>query len=134
MKLDLRKAFYQLRITLDDEFKIVFCMRYRYFKYLVISFRLTNTPGMIQSYINDCLCELLDSICIVYLDNILIYSNSYEEHMQHVRQVLLKLRQFGLICKLLKCEFSIKKISFLGYEILSEGVSIDPKCITAILR
>ena len=85
-----------------------------------------------QSYINNCLHELLDSICIVYLDNILIYSNSYEKHVQHVCQVLLKLHQFRLICKLSKCEFSVKKISFLDYEISLEGVSMDSKCITAI--
>ena len=85
-----------------------------------------------QFYINDCLQELLDSIYIVYLDNILIYSNFYKEHVEHVHQVLLKLRQFGLTCKLSKCEFSVKKIFFLSYEISSEGVSIDPKHITTI--
>src|SRR5262245_23382320 len=95
-------------------------------------FRLTNAPGTMQFYINDYLCKLLDKVCIIYLDDILIYSNSYKECVEHVCQVLLKLHQFGLTCKLLKCEFSVKKISFLGYEISSEGVSMDPKHGTAI--
>ena len=85
-----------------------------------------------QFYGNDCLCKLLDNMYIIYLDDILIYSNFYKEHVSHVHQVLLKLQEFRLTCKLLKCEFSVKKISFLDYEILLEGVSIDSKRITAI--
>jgi len=73
-------------------------------------------------------------VCIVYLDDILTYSNTHKEHMSYVYQVLLQLQQFGLTYKLSKYEFSIKKISFLGYEISLEGVSIDSKRITAIVE
>ena len=91
IKLDLCEAFHQLRIALGDEFKTAFCTHYRHFEYLVMPFRLANAPRTMQFYVNDCLCELLDNICIIYLDDILIYSNSYEEHVSHVHQVLTKL-------------------------------------------
>ena len=87
-KLDLRDAFNQLRVALGDEWKTAFRMRYGHFEYLVMPFGLTNAPASMQAYANDCLCNYLDLFCIVYLDDILIYSNMLEEHISHVRQVV----------------------------------------------
>jgi len=85
MKLDLRDAFNQLRVALGDEWKTAFRTRYGYFEYLVMPFGLTNAPASMQAYANDCLHDYLDLFCIVYLDDILIYSNTLEEHISHVR-------------------------------------------------
>ena len=87
-KLDLRDAFNQLRIALGDEWKTAFPTRYSHFEYLVMPFGLTNAPASMQSYVNDCLWDYLDLFCIVYLDDILIYSNTLEEHIIQVCQVL----------------------------------------------
>ena len=131
-KLDLCKAFHQLRMVLGDEYKIAFRTQYGHYEYLVMPFGLTNASGLMQSYVNDCLQEYLDIFCITFVDDILIYLNSYAKHVQHICKVLLKLQQFGLSCKLSKCQFTVKKISFLGYQISVDGIAMDPKRITAI--
>jgi len=95
MKLDLRDAFNQLHIALGNEWKTAFRTRYSPFEYLN---GLTNTPASMQAYANDCLRDYLDLFCIVYLDDILIYSNTLEEHVTHVHQVLTRLREYGLCC------------------------------------
>ena len=97
-------------------------------------FGLTNAPASMQAYANDCLCDYLDLFCIVYLDNILIYSNTLEEHISHVHQVLTRLGEFGLSCKLEKCEFHTSTLSFLGFVISPSGMSMDPDRIAAIVK
>ena len=133
-KLDLRDAFNQLRVALGDEWKTAFRTRYGHFEYLVMPFGLTNAPASMQAYANDCLRDYLDLFCIVYLDDILIYSNTLEEHISHVRQVLTRLREFGLSCKLEKCEFHTSTLSFLGFVISPSGISMDPDRIAAIVE
>jgi len=131
-KLDLRDAFNQLRVALGDEWKTAFRTRYGHFEYLVMPFGLTNAPASMQAYANDCLRDYLDLFCIVYLDDILIYSNTLEEHVVHVRQVLARLHEYGLSCKREKCEFHTSSLSFLGFVISPSGISMDPDRITAI--
>jgi len=89
-------------------------------------------PGSMQAYSNDCLRNFLDLFCIVYLDDILIYSNSLEEHTHHIRQVLACLREHGLSCKLEKVEFHATSLSFLGFVISHDGVSMDPDRVETI--
>jgi len=99
MKLDLRGAFNQLRVALGDEWKTAFRTHYSHFEYLIMPFGPTNAPASMQAYANDCLRDYLDLFCIVYLNDILIYSNTLEEHVSHVHQVLMRLCEFGLSCK-----------------------------------
>ena len=106
-KLDLRDAFNRLRIAMGDEYKTAFRTRYGHFEYNVIPFGLTNAPGSFQAFTNDVIREFLDRFAIVYLDDILIYSNTLEEHIEHVRMVLQKLLDAGLFVKLEKYEFHI---------------------------
>src|SRR5439155_16134980 len=131
-KLDVREAFNRLRIKHGDEFKTAFHTRYGHFEYLVMPFGLCNAPGSFQAYINDVIREFLDKFAVAYLDDILIYSDSLEEHILHVRQVLKKLLEHGLFVKLEKCEFHVQKISFLGFVISPEGISMDPARISTI--
>jgi RNase H-like domain found in reverse transcriptase/Reverse transcriptase (RNA-dependent DNA polymerase)/Integrase zinc binding domain/Chromo (CHRromatin Organisation MOdifier) domain/Integrase core domain len=133
-KLDLRSAFHQLRIAQGDEWKTAFRTRYGHFEYLVMPFGLTNAPASFQAYANDCLREYLDKFCVAYLDDILIYSDSLEEHIQHVRMILQRLRECGLYVKLEKCDFHVQEISFLGFIISPDGVSMDPKRIATIVE
>ena len=90
-KLDLRDAYHRIRIRVGDEWKTAFRTRYGHFEYRVMPFGLTNAPATFQAYINTAMHGLLDEFCIVYLDDILIYSETEEEHRQHVCAVLERL-------------------------------------------
>jgi hypothetical protein len=102
-KIDLQAAYNFLPIALDEEWKTAFRTRYGHFEYLVMPFGLTNAPATFQSYINSALREYLNDFCVAYLDDILIYSKSMEEHVKHVRKVLEKLLEHGLYASLKKC-------------------------------
>ena len=121
-QLDLRDAYHRLRIRKGDEWKTAFRTRYGHFEYQVMPFGLANAPATFQSYINRALSDLLDTCCIVYLDDILIYSRSAEEHVKHVRMVLERLEKFRLYCKLSKCAFHTDTVNFLGFDINPKGI------------
>jgi hypothetical protein len=87
-KLDVPDAYHDLRIAMGDEWKTTFRMKYGLYEYRVMPFGLTNTPASFQRWMNEVLSDYLDVFCIAYLDDILIYSDSLEEHQWHVRQVL----------------------------------------------
>jgi RNase H-like domain found in reverse transcriptase/Reverse transcriptase (RNA-dependent DNA polymerase)/Retroviral aspartyl protease len=124
-QLDLRDAYHRIRIRSGDEWKTAFRTRYGHFEYMVMPFGLANAPATFQSYINRALSDLLDTCCVVYLDDILIYSSSEEEHRNHVRMVLGRLRQFRLYAKLSKCAFGVDTVSFLGFVVSPDGVTME---------
>jgi hypothetical protein len=93
---------------------------------------LTNAPATFQAYINRALSSLVDSICVVYLDDILIYSDSRESHLRHVREVLVRLCRFGLYANPKKCSFFASEMDFLGFIIGQDGIRIDPKRVETI--
>jgi hypothetical protein len=125
-------AYNQLRIVKGDEYKTAFRTRYGHFEYLVMPFGLTNAPASFQAYANDCLHEFLDIFCVVYLDDVLIFSNTLKEHIHHVKKVLSRLREYGLTCKLSKCEFHVTSVSFLGFIISPDGISMEPDQVLAV--
>jgi hypothetical protein len=131
-RLDIQDAYNRLRIAEGDEWKTAFRTRYGHFEYLVMPFGLTNAPATFQAYANDCLRDFLDLFCIVYFDDVLIFSDTLEEHVDHVKRVLSRLRDYGLTCKLKKCEFHATSVSFLGFVISPDGVSMDPDRVEAI--
>jgi transposase InsO family protein len=131
-KLDLKWAYHRIRIRRGDEWKTAFRTRYGHFEYLVMPFGLANAPATFQAYINKTLGELVDTICIVYLDDIIIYSNSVEAHAKHLRDVLSRLRAYGLFCNLKKCEFFTNRVIFLGFVITTDGVEMDPRKVDTI--
>lgn len=132
-QLDLRDAYHRLRIRKGDEWKTAFRTRYGHFEYQVMPFGLANAPATFQSYINRALSDLLDTHCIVYLDDILIYSRSAEEHIKHVRMVLERLEKFRLYCKLSKCTFHTDTVNFLGFVISPKGIKIERSRVDTIL-
>jgi hypothetical protein len=131
--LDLRGAYNLVRIKPGDEWKTAFRTRFGHFEYLVMPFGLTNAPAIFQHMMNDIFRDLLDRFVIVYLDDILIYSNTPAEHEEHVKIVLDRLRKFKLYCKAEKCRFFMDTIPYLGYVISPSGVSMDASKIQAIV-
>jgi transposase InsO family protein len=130
--LDLREAYHRLRIKEGDEWKTAFRTRYGHFEYLVVPFGLTNAPAAFQAYINKALVGLLDVVCIVYLDDILIFSKDEEEHEKHVRLVLERLRQAQLFVNLDKSRFHERQCEYLGYLVTPEGIKLDEKRVKTI--
>src|SRR5258706_11369746 len=106
-KIDLHRYFNQIRIQESDEWKTAFRSYYGLFEFLVMPFGLTNTPATIQRFMNDTLREFLDQFCVVYIDDILIYSKNKKEHWEHVRRILAKLKESGLYASVEKCKFNM---------------------------
>ncbi|KAL0185720.1 hypothetical protein M9458_017390, partial [Cirrhinus mrigala] len=133
-KLDLRSAYNLIRIRAGDEWKTAFSTTSGHYEYRVMPFGLANSPSCFQAFVNDVFRDMLNRWVIVYIDDILIYSNSYSEHVQHVRCVLQRLISHQLFVKEEKCDFHKDKISFLGYIISSEGVAMEEKKVDAVLN
>ena len=104
IKINIREVYYRIRIKLGKEWKTAFRTRFRYYKYIVMLFGLTNVPATIQVLINNILKEYLDRFYIIYLDDILIYSDSIEDYKKYVRLVLKVLQKKKFLIKLKKCE------------------------------
>ena len=102
-KIDLRHAYHLVRIA--EEWKTTFCTHYGSFEWLVVPFGLTNTPATFQRFMNDIFHDLLDVCVVVYLDNILIYSEDMSQHREHVKEVLRILCAHSLYAGAQKCEF-----------------------------
>jgi hypothetical protein len=93
---------------------------------------LSNAPAAFQCFLNTFFVDLLDVYIVVYLDDILVYSDNPANHMDHVREVLRRLREAGLFCKLSKCEFSVTTCEYLGYILSPDGFRMVPDKISAI--
>lgn len=131
-KLDMRGAYNLLRIAKGEEWKTAFRCRYGHFEYQVMPFGLMNAPGTFQAFVNDVLREYLDVFVVVYLDDILIFSENPDDHDDHVRLVLSKLKEHKLSLKLEKCEFDKTSVSFLGFVVGVDGIAMDPAKVAAI--
>jgi transposase InsO family protein len=131
-KVDLEAAYHRIGIRKEDRWKTAFRTRYGHFEYNVMPFGLTNAPATFQAYINQALGGLVDVCCVVYLDDILIYSKNEEDHEKDVRQVLERLERFALYANSKKCAFFTNEIEYLGFLISPKGVRMDPMRIAAI--
>jgi hypothetical protein len=99
---------------------------------MVMPFSLCNAPATFQAYINKAMRGILDEYCVVYLDDILIYSQTEEEHKRHVNEVLSRLSRANLYAKLSKCSFYQTEVHFLGFIVGRDGIRIDPERIQTI--
>lgn len=133
-KIDLRGAYHLLRIAEGEEWKTAFRTKYGSFEYRVMPFGLTNAPASFQHLMNHIFRDMLDISVIVYLDDILIFSQSEEEHKGHVREVLRRLREFQLYAKPEKCEFHTNRVEFLGFIVTPNGIEMDPGKVEAITK
>ncbi|KAK9064954.1 hypothetical protein SSX86_016337 [Deinandra increscens subsp. villosa] len=131
-KIDLRSGYHQLRVRDEDVSKTAFRTRYGHYEFLVMPFGLTNAPAVFMDLMN-CVCKpYLDKFVIVFIDDILIYSRSKEEHEQHLRLILELLKKEELYAKFSKCDFWIREVHFLGHVINDQGIHVDPTKIEAI--
>ncbi|KAK3563887.1 hypothetical protein QTP86_004832 [Hemibagrus guttatus] len=131
-KLDLRSAYNLVRIQEGDERKTAFHMTHGHYEYCVMPFGLTNTPAVFQALINEVFRDLLGRGVIAYIDDILVYSTSMEDHVRQVREVLARLQRHHLFVKLEKCDFHRTTVAFLGYVISPRGVEMNTNKVRAV--
>ena len=131
-KIDLRSGYYQLKIMSDDVPKTAFRTRYGHYEFLVMPFGLTNALAAFIGLMNKVFQQYLDRFVIVFIDDILVYSITKEEHVRHLSLVLKKLREHRLYAKFSKCQFWLKQVAFLGHVISAQGIQVDPQKIAAV--
>jgi hypothetical protein len=129
-KIDLRSGYHQLKIRECDLPKIAFVSKYGLYEYTVMSFGLTNAPTYFMYLMNKIFMEYLDKFVVVFIDDILVYSRSEEEHL---RLAFQKLRENRLYVKLSKCEFWMKQVTFLEHIISKGGIYVDPSKVQDVL-
>ncbi|RYP53614.1 hypothetical protein DL770_010985 [Monosporascus sp. CRB-9-2] len=130
--LDLREGYNQIRIKPGNEWKTAFRTKYGFFEYLVMPFGLTNAPATFQRMINHVLREYLDIFVVCYLDDILIYSKTKEEHTKHVHKVLQALQNANLLVNAEKSTFHVQEVEYLGHVITPGYIKMDPKKLAAV--
>ncbi|GJZ08328.1 putative reverse transcriptase domain-containing protein [Tanacetum coccineum] len=131
-KIDLRSGYHQLRVREEDIPITAFRTRYVYYEFQVMPFGLTNAPAVFMDLMNRVCKPYLDKFVIVFIDDILIYSKTEEEHSEHLKIILDLLKKEKLYAKFSKCDFWLESVQFLGHVINSEGVHVDPAKIKAI--
>ncbi|GJZ54264.1 putative reverse transcriptase domain-containing protein [Tanacetum coccineum] len=131
-KIDLRSGYHQLRVHEDDIPKTTFRTHYGHFEFTVMPFGLTNAPAIFIYLMNRVCRPYLDKFVIVFLDDILIYSKTQEEHVEHLRLVLELLKKEKLYAKFSKCEFWLREVQFLVHVINGYGIHVDPSKIEVV--
>lgn len=131
-KLDLQSGYWQIRIAEADVPKTAFRTRYGHYEWKVLPFGLTNAPATFQALMNRVLAPYLDRFCVVYLDDILIFSNSPEEHAEHLRLVLQALEDNSLYAGIDKCAFGLSEVDFVGHVVTASGIRPDPAKLAAV--
>ena len=132
-KIDLRTSYHQLRVREADIPKITFRTRYEHLEFIVMPFGLTNAPVVFMDLMHMVFKPYLDQFVVVFVDGISIFSQSEEEHEDHLRAVLQVLRDHQLYAKLNKCEFWLTEVKFLGHVVSTLGVSIYPEKVEAVM-
>ncbi|GJS15728.1 reverse transcriptase domain-containing protein [Tanacetum coccineum] len=131
-KIDLRSGYHQLRVHDDDISKTAFRTRYGHFEFTVMPFGLTNAPAIFMNLMNRVCKPYLDKFIIVFINDILIYSKTKEDHENHLRLMLDLLRKEKLYAKFSKCEFWLQEVHFLGHVVNHDGIHVDPSKIEAV--
>jgi hypothetical protein len=132
-RINLCSEYYQIQITKGDKENIACRISYGSYKFLVMPFGLTNAPTIFCTFMNDIFLEWSDDFVVVYIDNMLVYSNSMQEHVEHLRKVFQKLKKNKLHAKFEKCEFEVTEVDFLGQKITQQGLKMDDHKVNKIL-
>jgi transposase InsO family protein len=131
--LDLRGAYNLIRIKAGHEWKAAFRCQYGLYEPLVVQFGLVNAPSVFQRFILSLFLDLLDICVVVYLDDILVYSDNLDDHIKQVSEVLRRIDENNLVLKPEKCVFHASSVTYLGHVISSGGIQMSPDKTTALL-
>jgi len=131
-KLDLRSGYHQVCVHAGDIEKTAFRTHHRHFEFLVMPFGLSNAPSTFQALMNIVLKPFLRRCVLVFFDDILVYSATWIEHLQHLRAVFDVLRQHHLHLKRSKCTFATTSVHYVGHVISNEGVAMDATKVVAV--
>lgn len=132
--LDLHSGYHQIRLQPGEEYKTAFSTHAGHYEFIVVPFGLSRAPGTFQGAMNMTLSLLLRKCVIVFFDDILVYSSSYTEHLEHLKQVLTLLEQDHWVVKLKKCQFAKQEIHYLGHILSAKRVHTDPENVQAVLQ
>ncbi|XP_025625640.1 uncharacterized protein [Arachis hypogaea] len=132
-KLDLRSGFHQILVNPDDRFKTAFRTHQGLYEWLVMPFGLTNAPATFQSLMNEVFKPYLQKFMLVFFDDILIYSDGFTKHLEHLEVVLKLLQQKSLFAKLSKCIFGSSEVDYLGHTIRGGGVHMEMAKVQAVM-
>lgn len=131
-KIDLRSGFFQIGMSQEDCAKTAFRTRYGHFEWTVLPMGLTNAPATFQHLMNHTFREFLDRCVLVFLDDIVVYSRTLEDHIRDVREVLTRLQKAGLYAKKSKCDLFRHEIEFLGHFVGRDGLRVMPDKVEAV--
>jgi hypothetical protein len=132
--LDLKGAYNLVRMKEGSEWLAAFRCQFGLFEPLVVQFGLTNAPAVFQRFVNSLFYDMLDTSVVVYLDDILIFSDNLDDHVTQVREVLKRLIKNNLVCKVSKCKFHRQEVMFLGHILTPDGIKMDPAKQQGILE
>lgn len=130
--LDLNSGYHKIRLQRGEEHKTAFRAHFGHFEFKVMAFGLSGAPGTFQGAMNTTLVPLLRSCVLVFFDDILVYSETLQDHLMHLKEVLQLLAKDKWFVKLSKCSFAQQQISYLSHIISSHGVATDPSKVAAV--
>jgi hypothetical protein len=133
-KLDLRNGYHQIRVIEHDAWKTAFKTKQGLFEWLVMSFGICNAPTTFMHVMNDVFMPFIDGLVIVYLDDILVFSRTWDDHVRHAKQVLDTLQREALYVKLSKCEFGKTALVYLGHIVGGGQLKINSSKIDVIVN
>jgi transposase InsO family protein len=130
--IDLKSSYHQIYVKDEDQPKTAFTTRYGQFQFRAMPFGLKTAPATFQAIMNRIFLSMIDVFVVVYLDDLLVYSKTKEEHQVHLERVFEKLREFGLVANQAKCNLFREEVEYCGFRVGKKGIFTDPEKIRAV--